>query len=91
MRGDGAATPTVVNKTRFLAYIAYKCWRHREALFRKLVEAAKEHGLGDADALSICDGAVGIRTERREERGDGEALRLRGEGGPLDGVERRYC
>eukprot|EP00746_Dinoflagellata_sp_MGD_P150011 gnl/MRDRNA2_/MRDRNA2_81965_c0_seq7.p1 gnl/MRDRNA2_/MRDRNA2_81965_c0~~gnl/MRDRNA2_/MRDRNA2_81965_c0_seq7.p1 ORF type:complete len:203 (+),score=31.25 gnl/MRDRNA2_/MRDRNA2_81965_c0_seq7:209-817(+) len=68
-------------KSRFAAYLAYRCWPHREDFFRKLVAAAKTHGLGAVDALGNCDGTAGggkgsVKTSRYSSNWLDEAVRL---------------
>lgn len=60
----GASTPadllkprsleSLGRKRRFAAYVAFKCWPHREDFYRLLDSAAKAAGLGGVDTLSRC-------------------------------------
>eukprot|EP00928_Gymnodinium_smaydae_P053130 TRINITY_DN37193_c0_g1_i1.p1 TRINITY_DN37193_c0_g1~~TRINITY_DN37193_c0_g1_i1.p1 ORF type:complete len:696 (-),score=152.06 TRINITY_DN37193_c0_g1_i1:85-2172(-) len=60
-RGDGA-------DRRFAAYLAFKCWPHREHFFAVLNAAAKAQGLGGVDVLSRCGGSTQEESDRRDAR-----------------------
>ena len=44
-------------KTKFVAYAASKCLRHREKVFDALVDLAHSHNLGDITAFGKCHGS----------------------------------
>lgn len=55
---------------RFAAYLAFKCWPHREEFYGLLNAEARANGLGGVDALSRCgnDTAIDIAREGRYSR-----------------------
>lgn len=52
----------------FAAYLAYKCWPHRERFFHLLKQATEEHSLGAVTALSRCGSSEATESGRREMR-----------------------
>jgi len=52
----------------FAAYLAFRCWPHRERFFQLLDAAAATHGLGSVDALSRCGHSGASEAQRRSAR-----------------------
>lgn len=53
---------------RFAAYLAFKCWPHRERFFSLLSDAARSRGLTGVDTLSRCGDSDASEGDRRQDR-----------------------
>eukprot|EP00929_Paragymnodinium_shiwhaense_P120979 TRINITY_DN93071_c0_g1_i1.p1 TRINITY_DN93071_c0_g1~~TRINITY_DN93071_c0_g1_i1.p1 ORF type:complete len:724 (-),score=125.32 TRINITY_DN93071_c0_g1_i1:45-2216(-) len=62
----GSGPPS--GKRRFAAYLAFKCWPHRERFYNLLDEASRDRGLGGVDALSRCGRSSVSETDQKPKR-----------------------
>jgi len=57
-----------VGERRFAAYLAYRCWEHRERFYYELDRQARASGVGSVDALSRCGNNSVSEDQRRPAR-----------------------
>jgi len=55
-------------KRRFAAYLAYRCWPHRERFFQILDGAVRASGWEGVDVLSRCGNTSASESQRRQAR-----------------------